>query len=174
MINHKSLFGEFRTSEASLPLPSPTTIDSFNDNRIPLSYFGLPSLMIEYYQKKGVNLLYEWQGRCLLTPGVLEGQNLMYSAPTSGGKTLVAEILMCRRLFHNPYKNRAIIILPYVSLVVEKYHQLYSVLRGQMVNGEQLKIGCYYGNKVRIFGGESIGWQSQARACCCVHDREGE
>ena len=104
--------------------------------------------MLEYYRKKGISLLYEWQGSCLLTSGVLEGHNLMYSAPTSGGKTLVAEILMCRRLFNNPYKNRAIIILPYVSLVVEKYHQLYSVLKGQVVNGEPLKIGCYYGNKV--------------------------
>lgn len=145
-----SISHPFETSEASKPLPPPTQVESFIDNKIPLSYFGLPPLMIEYYQKKGINLLYEWQGRCLLTKGVLEGQNLIYSAPTSGGKTLVAEILMCRRLFHNPFKNRAIIVLPYVSLVIEKYHQLYSVLRGQMVNGEQLKIGCYYGNKVNV------------------------
>ena len=106
--------------------------------------------MIAFYRKRGITKLYEWQGRCLLTKGVLEGQNLMYSAPTSGGKTLVAELLMCRRLFHNPYKNRAIIILPYVSLVVEKYEQLQSVLHGQYVNGEKLKIVCYYGNKVSM------------------------
>lgn len=173
-MNHSSVFKEFQTSEASYPLPVETNISSFIDNKIPIRYFGLPPLMVEYYQKRGINLLYEWQGRCLLTKGVLEGQNLMYSAPTSGGKTLVAEILMCRRLFHNPYRNRAIIVLPYVSLVVEKYQQLYSVLRGQMVNGEPLKIGCYYGNKVGFIDAWHVGWKSQTRTYRCLYDREGK
>ena len=33
-------------------------------------------------------------------------------------------------------------------LVVEKYEQLHSVLRGKEMNGERIKVGCYYGNKV--------------------------
>lgn len=105
-------------------------------------------MIVEFYQKKGIVALYEWQSRCLLTEGVMEGRNLTYTAPTSGGKTLVAEILLWRRLFHNPFSNRAIVVLPYVSLVVEKYEQLHSVLRGKEMNGERIKVGCYYGNKV--------------------------
>lgn len=40
------------------------------------------------------------QAECLNTPGVLHGRNLVYSAPTSGGKSLVAEVLAIRRLIH--------------------------------------------------------------------------
>ena len=111
--------------------------------------------MIQFYEKKGITHLYEWQSACLLTDGVLEGRNLTYSAPTSGGKTLVAEILMARRVIHNPVKNRALIILPYVSLVVEKYDQLHTIFSNVRVNGEKIKVGCYYGTKVGDLG---KGW----------------
>jgi DNA polymerase theta len=38
------------------------------------------------------------QAECLNQPGVLEGANLVYCAPTSGGKSMVAEVLLLRRL----------------------------------------------------------------------------
>lgn len=37
------------------------------------------------------------QAEALLQPGVLQGRNLVYAAPTGAGKSAVAEILMIRR-----------------------------------------------------------------------------
>lgn len=141
---------QFKSSRAAEPLPPKRQISDFPENHVPLTYFGLPPSMVQFYAQKGITHLYEWQGQCLLKNGVLEGRNITYSAPTSGGKTLVAEILMARRLFHNPTKNRAIMVFPYVSLVVEKYNQLHAMFKGIHVNGEKIKIGCYYGTKVRV------------------------
>jgi hypothetical protein len=38
------------------------------------------------------------QAECLTLPGVLDGSHLVYCAPTSGGKSLVGEVLLLRRL----------------------------------------------------------------------------
>ncbi|PNH10835.1 Helicase POLQ-like [Tetrabaena socialis] len=74
-----------------------------------------------------------------------DGSNLVYCAPTSGGKSLVAEVLMIRRLaaaferqareqpraarqHPRPAPARALLVLPYVSIVSEKYEHLARVL----------------------------------------------
>jgi DNA polymerase theta len=46
----------------------------------------------------------------------------VYSAPTSAGKTLVAELLMLKNVLD--LKRKAIMILPYVSLAKEKLKHL--------------------------------------------------
>ena len=85
--------------------------------------FIIPTAVwIHIWCRKGGNLgdrlLYPWQAHALLTPGVLEGRNLVYCVPTSGGKSLVAEMLALRRL-HITGKP-ILLVLPFVSLCTEK------------------------------------------------------
>lgn len=68
---------------------------------IMLSSWGLPRSVLARYAKNKVERLFRWQIDCLTVNegSLLAGkENLVYSAPTSGGKTLVSEILMLRQL----------------------------------------------------------------------------
>ncbi|XP_026640889.1 helicase POLQ-like isoform X4 [Microtus ochrogaster] len=88
-------------------------------------FYSLPSKVRDLYaQLKGIKKLYDWQHTCLTLSSVQKRKNLIYSLPTSGGKTLVAEILMLQELLCR--QKDVLMILPYVAIVQEKIASLSS------------------------------------------------
>ncbi|XP_061687018.1 DNA polymerase theta isoform X2 [Syngnathoides biaculeatus] len=121
----------------SLPQPGPALCapDDARSDKLSLSSWGLPAAVLARYRKVGVSRMFDWQAECLGLGRVLRGANLVYSAPTSAGKTLVSELLMLKRVLET--KRKALLILPFVSVAKEKMRYLQSVFEeaGVRVDG---------------------------------------
>lgn len=92
--------------------------------------YGLPQSLVSNFFKLGIKSIYPWQSECLLRSGALGGnRNLVYTAPTGGGKSLVADILMLKKVIENP-EAKALLVLPYIALVQEKLRWLRKVVEG--------------------------------------------
>ncbi|NWZ68364.1 HELQ Helicase, partial [Acrocephalus arundinaceus] len=82
-------------------------------------FYGLPSKVKDLFrQLRGIETLYEWQHDCLMLESLQQRRNLIYSLPTGGGKTLVAEIIILQELLCR--QKDVLMILPYVAIVQEK------------------------------------------------------
>ena len=115
----------------ALPLPGPSQNPLLSLSH---SRYALPQLLAENLAGLGISSIYPWQSSCLLGRGLLEGErNLVYTAPTGGGKSLVADVLMLKRVIEDPSK-KAILVLPYVALVQEKLKWLRRVVEGVQKN----------------------------------------
>ncbi|XP_016806997.3 helicase POLQ-like isoform X6 [Pan troglodytes] len=124
------------------------TIESSSNDLGP--FYSLPSKVRDLYaQFKGIEKLYEWQHSCLTLNSVQERKNLIYSLPTSGGKTLVAEILMLQELLC--CRKDVLMILPYVAIVQEKLHMIGEGSRGATLEMTLAKI-LYTSKTTQIIG----------------------
>lgn len=91
--------------------------------------YGLPPALVANLKAVGIQSIYPWQASCLLGRGHLTAEkNLLYTAPTGGGKSLVADVLMLKRVIENPHR-KAILVLPYVALVQEKLKWLRRIVQ---------------------------------------------
>ncbi|KAF4594795.1 DNA polymerase theta subunit [Ophiocordyceps camponoti-floridani] len=116
-------------SQRRLMAATPT---SSRDPELHLAYaaYGLPPRLVSNFASLGICQIYPWQRNCLLGPGLLDGEkNLVYCAPTGGGKSLVADVLMLKRVIEEP-GTKALLVLPYVALVQEKVRWLRKAVDG--------------------------------------------
>ncbi|KRZ60233.1 DNA polymerase theta, partial [Trichinella nativa] len=126
----------FITAKAFINAKNCFKMNNEDQALVELKDLDIPEDVVTCYNQMGIVKLFSWQYQCLTLPGVLsEGANLVYSAPTSAGKTLVAEILLLKRVLQTG--RRALFILPFVSVAREKMLYLNSVFRnvGVQVQG---------------------------------------
>ncbi|EQL02417.1 helicase and polymerase containing protein tebichi [Ophiocordyceps sinensis CO18] len=119
-------------SEYSQRLFIAATPTSSRDPELDLShaFYDLPPQLVTNLASLGIKQIYPWQRNCLKGPGLLDGQrNLVYCAPTGGGKSLVADLLMLKRVIEEP-GVKTLLVLPYVALVQEKVRWLRNIVRG--------------------------------------------
>ncbi|XP_070791412.1 DNA polymerase theta [Pituophis catenifer annectens] len=105
-----------------------------NSDKLLLANWGLPKTVLEKYHGLGVVRMFQWQAECLMVDQVLEGRNLVYSAPTSAGKTLVAELLILKRVLET--RKKALFILPFISVAKEKKYYLQAMFQEEGVQVE--------------------------------------
>lgn len=116
-----------------------TTPSKCVKNHLLLLNWGLPEKVLERYAGRGITSMFEWQAECLMLPGILSGRNLVYSAPTSAGKTLIAELLALKCVLE--LRKKVLIILPFVSIAHEKSNYLQQIL-----DPSGVKVGGFMGS----------------------------
>lgn len=84
----------------------------------------VPAKLCEAYVTAGVPQLFTWQ-LDLLSKANLRAphySNLIFSAPTSSGKTIVAELIAVDAVLKK--RQKAIFVFPYISVAKEKFLSL--------------------------------------------------
>eukprot|EP01071_Lankesteria_metandrocarpae_P001703 Lankesteria_metandrocarpae@DN1791_c0_g1_i1.p1 len=168
-------------------LLQPYCEDRLNAVPLQLEYWCIPQGVIRAYLKEGIRSLYEWQADCLqlatkhdvhplLPPhsvrtaggadgssiaALQTGASIVYCAPTSGGKSLCADILVLRTVLFS--HRRALIVLPHVALCVEKTNFLQRVWGSTL----GLRIASFYAGH----GASTSTWSDMVDIGICTIEK---
>ncbi|PWW73539.1 P-loop containing nucleoside triphosphate hydrolase protein [Tuber magnatum] len=169
-------FDSTPTSSASMPpLSTPSAYrDTENEYSLAHAKWGLRREVVMGFSRCGIGHMYPWQAECLGMSGLLTGEsNVVYTAPTSAGKSLVADILAIRKVVNE--RRKAIIVLPYIAIVQEKTRFLKKVLEKVRVaapkRGKWDKVNLWkLLNIVGFHGGSRVrmGWRELDVAVCTI------
>jgi len=128
------------STAASAALPAFLSVES--------AEWGLPPGVAGALVSQGISHLHPWQAAALRLAAKQPTRNLVISAPTSGGKSLVADVLLLRALVARP-GLKALIVLPYTALVQQKVAALSTLLGciNTAVPGNQPRVRALHGSK---------------------------
>ena len=101
----------------------------------------LPDSAIEFLKSQGFEKLYPPQTDSV-NSGLLEGQNILVSAPTASGKTLIAMLAMMSYISKN--KGKVIYLSPLRALAAEKFSEFKKLEK--VVLGNKVKVGISTGD----------------------------
>lgn len=87
--------------------------------------------------------LLAWQAECLSLPSSLQGNNVVYTAPTSAGKSLVGEVLLLRAALLRGRNRIALFVAPYRALCEERARRLQ-----ELVSGTNLVVAEFWGGRL--------------------------
>ncbi|RLG61816.1 hypothetical protein DRN87_01500 [Candidatus Geothermarchaeota archaeon] len=90
-----------------------------------LKELNLPQPIHEHLSKLGYKTLYPPQIEAF-KKGILDGKNFVIATPTASGKTLIAIILILKRLYDEGYGGKYIYLVPLKALANEKYNEFKS------------------------------------------------
>lgn len=93
-----------------------------SDDIASLTSYHIPQEVIEIWQSK-IGKLNKLQVSAINDYGLLDGNHLVVSAPTSSGKTMVAEIAAISSYFNS---GKSVFLLPLKALVNDKYAEFLS------------------------------------------------
>ncbi|ANQ10687.1 DNA-directed DNA polymerase [Plasmodium coatneyi] len=104
-----------------------------------LNAYCINRAIVENYERENIKELYPWQAECLnqlKTVKWNEGESFIFVAPTSGGKTLVAEIFAFEQMHRT---EKTFFLFPLNSLINEKmsYFQ-------KLCSGTNIKVGSAF------------------------------
>lgn len=120
-----------------------SSIDCLSNNKTLLklssaNFDWLSLSIIDAFNRIGIDQIYKWQADCLAMANANSNKSFVYTAPTSAGKSLVADILMMNSII--TLNKKAMIIVPFTSLVLSKEKYLNKLF-------PDMRIGAFCANR---------------------------
>lgn len=88
--------------------------------QILIDEYNMPNEIVDIWRKEESDTLLEVQSEAIENFGLLDGENLIITAPSSAGKTFVGEIAAINSFCRG---KKTIILVPMKAIAEEKYHE---------------------------------------------------
>lgn len=103
----------------------------------------IPEEAKKVLEEQGIKELYPVQEKAI-EKGLLDGEDLLVSAPTASGKTLIPILATIKNVYEN--NGKAIYLVPLKALANEKWNEFSTFSNIKKKNGEKIRVGISTGD----------------------------